>query len=255
MCLVVFACFESCQTLCVPDRSCLFLCRLTYFRACSYTETERSRTQVFLSCNTEYIISYVGIEKIVANSCVFSAPVISFVFCCRTFSAALLRYCTVLYAKPERSPTPKRSPTLQCPGIHFDTGEVVFTDGATYTEASQELCFLDTDDAATTTTGGTSGGREERVEDFECVVYSATAPTTFGHPTLTLDTAEVETWNLGTSVTAGFSCPTQLVSQCGPELRRVWSVTVTCVRFPECYGNINLSKKIWTLLFFFHFCP
>ncbi|CAN0379514.1 unnamed protein product [Pylaiella littoralis] len=98
-----------------------------------------------------------------------------------------------------------------CPGIHFDTGEVVFTDGATYTEASQELCFLDTDDAATTTTGGTSGGREERVEDFECVVYSATAPTTFGHPTLALDTAEVETWNLGTSVTAGFSCPTQLI--------------------------------------------
>ncbi|CAM9576041.1 unnamed protein product, partial [Ectocarpus fasciculatus] len=55
------------------------------------------------------------------------------------------------------------------------------------------------------------------VEDFDCDTYLATAPvkaTAFEdveQPYLKLDTDEIQTWNLGESITAGFNCSEQLV--------------------------------------------
>lgn len=49
-------------------------------------------------------------------------------------------------------------------------------------------------------------------EDFDCEAYVATTPSSDGYPYLVLDTGDVKTWNLGSSVTGSFSCPEQLVS-------------------------------------------
>lgn len=56
------------------------------------------------------------------------------------------------------------------------------------------------------------------IEEFDCETYLATAPVKTSanidvdQPYLTLDTNEIKTWNLGTSMTEGFTCTQQLVS-------------------------------------------
>lgn len=97
----------------------------------------------------------------------------------------------------------------QCPGINYESteesGVVEFTDGETYDAASQELCYLGSDTASTPV---------DLVEDFDCESYVETAPTSDGYPYLVINTRETKTWNLGTSITGGLSCPEQLVSWC-----------------------------------------
>lgn len=106
--------------------------------------------------------------------------------------------------RPGRS---ERDPPPQCPGIHYDTSEesgvVVFTGGATFNTASEELCYLGSE---------TTSAPVDLVEDFDCESYVGTAPRTDDYPYLVINTRETKTWNLGTSITGGLSCPEQLVS-------------------------------------------
>lgn len=100
-----------------------------------------------------------------------------------------------------------RDPPHQCPGIHYDiseeSGVVVFTGGATFNTASEELCYLGSETTSTPV---------DLVEDFDCESYVETAPRTDDYPYLVINTRETKTWNLGTSITGGLSCPEQLVS-------------------------------------------
>eukprot|EP00903_Cladosiphon_okamuranus_P006518 g6370.t1 len=64
---------------------------------------------------------------------------------------------------------------------------------------------------------GKVAAQTDVVEEFDCDAYLATAPvnTTVNidedQPYLTLDTKEIKTWNLGTSITEKFTCSEQLL--------------------------------------------
>lgn len=74
---------------------------------------------------------------------------------------------------------------------------------------------------------GGVAAQEDVVEEFDCETYLATAPVKnnldfewlgyeYEEDTeayLTLDTNEIKTWNLGISMTAGFSCSKPLASR------------------------------------------
>lgn len=110
-------------------------------------------------------------------------------------------------------PTPS---SQQCPGIEYLSGEIDFTDGAIFNTASRDLCYL----------GSQTATPVDVVEEFDCESYVETAPTLDGHPYLVINSRETKTWNLGTSITAGFSCPVHLVSWCllAAYVEYVWNV-------------------------------
>lgn len=122
----------------------------------------------------------------------------------------------------------------QCPGIQFLSGEVEFTDGATYNTASRALCYL----------GSQTATPVDLVEEFDCKSYLETAPRTpDGDPYLVIDTRETKTWNLGSSITGGFSCPINLVSCC--LLKAYGLVTYGLCMWSLC----QTFWKSWLLLF------
>ena len=72
-------------------------------------------------------------------------------------------------------PTENRSRNRQqCPGVNFIGGEVVFEGGDAY--GDKELCYLGSEAAGSTP--------EAVSEEFDCGVYSASAPMTNEHPYL-----------------------------------------------------------------------
>lgn len=93
----------------------------------------------------------------------------------------------------------------QCPGINFVGGSVVFEGGETHTAGSKELCYLGSEAVSTTPVN--------LAEEFDCAMYSASAPTTNDHPYLVLDSSQVYSWDFGSG--GGFSCDTQLVREGG----------------------------------------
>lgn len=98
---------------------------------------------------------------------------------------------------------PTRSP-LQCPVIRYDSGVIELVDGATYNSASRDLCYL----------GLQAATPVDLVEDFDCESYVETAPRMYDLPYFAINSREIKTWNLRTSITGGLSCPEQLVSWC-----------------------------------------
>ena len=113
---------------------------------------------------------------------------------------------------------------------------VEFTDGVTYNTVSEELCYLGSQATATPV---------DLVENFDCESYVQTAPRTDDFPYLVIDTMETKTWNLGTSVTGGLSCPEQLVSLC------FLVAYVECVLNVQAFvrGYSSLVWRPWSALF------
>lgn len=137
-------------------------------------------------------------------------------------------------ASPDRKPNTFRlHKRCQCPGINFVGGSVVFEGGETYRAGTKELCYLGSEAGATTPV--------DVAEEFDCDVYSASAPTTNEHPYLVLDSTMVKSWDFGSG---GFSCDTQLVREGQGGTGKVVLKENTCLKVAQVQVQLLLQGNL-----------